>query len=148
MNRYAKKELEKIHMFDGRGDFYGGLVGNCVMELLDILDEQGHSGYSYEITLDIFERLSHEIPLSPLTGEDLEWIKCPDGRFQNLRYKYVFKDDRNGKAYNTRAKIFTEDGGKTWHFNDGSKEYIKFPYTVPKHPREYYLNNLRSNVKY
>lgn len=143
MNDYARKELEKAHLFDSQGDFYGGLIGNSVMELFDTLDRQGHSGCSYRMTLYIFERLANDLPLSPLTGKDYEWTKYYDGRYQNVRCGCVFKDGKHSKAYNEMAKLFTNDGGKTWYTDASSKEYITFPYTVPDDPKRFYLNNKR-----
>lgn len=131
---YAESELQRAHMFDEEGDFYGGMTGTSVMELMNVFREQGHSGMSAGITLDIFYRLARYKPLTPLTGEDDEWKHVGDDLYQNKRYSSVFKTGKNGRAYNSNAKVFSDDGGKTWWTSKESRVYIDFPYTVPDKP--------------
>lgn len=71
--------------------------------------------------------------LSPLTGNDDEWIDA--GPFyQNNRCPEVFKDVDDNVPYHSRAIIFSDDGGITWftcQFPGGNK-VITFPYTPTK----------------
>lgn len=75
----------------------------CVMELLETLEKQGHSGFSVLYVLSLFNKLANFKPLSPLTGNADEWAKVTeeDGKpfYQNKRYSYVFKLGEDGQAY-------------------------------------------------
>ena len=134
MIEWAKKELSRIeHDEDG----IQNLVDDNVLELLEILCNQGHSGMSAAYVLNLFDRLSHFLPLTPLTGEDDEWTEVSPGRFQNKRYSAVFKDSDG--AYNSEGKIFSHDG-KIWFSNKDSRIPISFPYMPPRHPEKIILN--------
>lgn len=59
---------------------------------------QDHSGSTASMTLSLFDRLVHYKPLTPLTGDELEWNEVPaeqagpDGpRFVNKRCSSVLK---------------------------------------------------------
>ena len=78
-------------------------------------------------------------PLSPLTGEDDEWMEDAfNGGFQNKRYPAVFKD-KDGIAYNIEGKVFTDDG-ETWYTCRDSRVNVTFPYVVPDKPEYVYRN--------
>lgn len=121
-------------------------VCNDVLRLLDTLGEQGHSGTTITYTLDMFMELATFKPLSPLTGEDWEWIEICDERtngvsvFQNKRCSHVFKqsDRFDGRPYDIDAVIFWEwytdpDTGEKHkcYFNTPPDSFrpIEFPYT-------------------
>jgi hypothetical protein len=38
------------------------------------------------------------------------------------------------------AKVFSDDGGKTWFTNMNSREVIEFPYAVPTSPKRYLVD--------
>lgn len=136
---YGRKELERIGYFKEGDDPYNDAVANAILELLDVFDKQGHSGFSAPYVISKFERLAMFKPLTPLTGEDDEWNEVGTGVFQNKRCSAVFKDQKDGKAYNIEGKIFSDDGGKTWFTNRNSRVYIDFPYTVPEYPEKVIL---------
>jgi len=132
MIEWAKKELSRIeHDEDGVQD----RMDANILELLEVLSKQGHSNFTANYVLNMFDRLSHFLPLTPLTGEDDEWNEYS----QNKRCPTVFKD-ADGRAYNSDGKIFSNDGGKTWFTNKDSKVYISFPYMPPRHPEKIILN--------
>ena len=140
MIEWAKKELARIeHDEDGIQD----RMDDCILELLEVLCNQGHSGMSASYVLNMFDRLSHYLPLTPLTGEDDEWNEVTSGLFQNKRHPAVFKDS-NG-AYNSEGKIFSYDGGETWFSNKDSRVPISFPYMPPRHPEKIILNKETKN---
>lgn len=136
---YGRKELERIGYFKEGDDPYNESVANAILELLEVFDNQGHTGFTAPYTAGLFHRLAMFKPLTPLTGEDDEWNETELGCFQNKRYSAVFKDEKNGKAYNTEGKIFSDDGGETWFNNMNSIVYIDFPYTVPEYPEKVIL---------
>ena len=136
---YGQKELERIGYFKEGDDPYNDAVANAILELLELFDKQGHSGFSAPYVIGKFERLAMFKPITPLTGEDDEWNEVSTGFFQNKRYSAVFKDSKDGKAYDSKGKVFSDDGGKTWFTNRDSRIYIDFPYTVPEYPEKVIL---------
>lgn len=137
---YGRKELERIGYFKEGDDPYNyAIAANAILELLEVFDNQYHSGFSAPYVIGKFERLAMFKPLTPLTGEDDEWNEISAGLFQNKRYFAVFKNSKDGKAYNSQGKIFSNDGGETWFTNKDSTVYIDFPYTVPDHPEKIIL---------
>ncbi len=90
-------------------------IRRAVMKLLKKLSKQGQLGCCTHCILDIFYKLSRSKPLTPLTGEDEEWIKVKENLLRNRRCQTVFR---------------TPATGETWDmdFREG-KEPITFPYT-------------------
>ena len=90
---YAKQELKIAGLFDKDSD-YGGMLGDAVMELMEVFAKQGHSECSASMALSIFNKVAAYKPLSPLTFGDDEWIDT--GRcFQNKRDSAVFKESKD-----------------------------------------------------
>lgn len=137
MIEYAKKELK--YLLDSE-EKYDNMMAENVLELLSVFVSQGHSGFSASWCIQLFSRLVMYKPLSPLTGEDDEWQKVDYNLFQNKRCPSVFKEGKNGKAYNIEARTFSDDGGETWFYSRKSWEFIDFPYTVPNEPEKSYIN--------
>lgn len=116
---HAKTELEIAGLFDKEGDFYEGMTGNAVMELIEIFSKQGHSGMSAPIVADIFKKLANYEPLGPITGKDEEWNDVSnliDGRtlFQNKRCSALFKEGKDEQPYYIYAIIKRDQRGVTW----------------------------------
>ena len=110
-----------------------------VMKLLEVFNEEGHSGSSAPYAINMFSKLAGFEPLVPLTGEDWEWNVVTDYSgepyYQNKRCSHVFKK-ADGKAYDSNGKVFwewytDEDGEKRKsHYQcSHSRVYIEFPYT-------------------
>ncbi len=142
---YAKEELKRIGMIDS-GNSYNDAVTKAILDLIKLFASQGHTGFTAPYTINAFKRLAMFKPLTPLTGEDSEWNKLKSGQYQNKRYCAVFKD-KDGKAYNSEGKIFTDDGGETWYGSKDSFVEITFPYTVPDNPEKVYLNKAENEEK-
>lgn len=135
--RYPR-EARELDLVSGRVDPETGLVRPdhkpdemqdhmelCVLEVLDLIDKQGHSGFSYGYMLGLLIPLLRDLPITPLTGKDWEWgTNC--SVTQNNRCPKVFKR-ADGTAYNSEGRAFSDDGGKTWWGSrDGWKD-ITFP---------------------
>ena len=142
---YAKEELNRIGMIDS-GEPYNDAVTKAILDLIELFESQGHSGFTASYTVNVFERLAMFKPLTPLTGEESEWHEIAPGQYQNKRYSAVFKK-KDGKAYNIEGKIFTNDGGESWYSSKDSRIEINFPYIVPKEPEKVYLNKAESEDK-
>lgn len=98
---HAWDELDRAGLLTGDGD-YGGMIGRAVMDLVDVFVEQGHSGMSASIVIDILRRVLAFEPLSPLTDDPAEWMEVTDGLWQSRR----------------QSQAFSQDGGKTYRLND------------------------------
>lgn len=135
---YAKDELKRIGMVDS-GEPYNDLATKAILDLIELFASQGHSGFSASYVINAFSRLAKFKPLSPLTGEDDEWNEVGTGVFQNKRYSAVFKDGKDGIAYNIEGKVFTDDG-ESWYTCMDSRVNVTFPYVVPDKPERVYKN--------
>jgi len=124
---FAQRELELAGFFDKDSD-YEGALGPAVMRLVDIFAEEGHSGFSAGIAINLFNRVARFEPLTPLTGEDHEWQEVTDDLWQNLRCFHVFKTSKG--AYDSEGRIFREPNGACFTSRD-SRVPVTFPY-VPK----------------
>lgn len=138
--KHALSELEFAGYFnpDTKEETLAGmnkLMAENVLELIETFAKQGHSGFSANFCVSLFENLAKYQPLGPLTGEDNEWVSVAEESgyplYQNKRCGHVFKSD--GKAYDIEGRIFREPNGPCFT-NKDSMVYIEFPYT-PK--REY-----------
>jgi hypothetical protein len=149
--KHAERELSLIG-YDGK-DAYNNMAKAAIMELLTTFANQGHSGFSANYVVDIFNKLARYETLSPLTGEDNEWndVSNMSGDrktlFQNNRDSAVFKDDTG--CYHINAVIWVGETGDTYT-NKKSRGYIKsFPFT----PKTFYVkldndDNVDDNKEY
>lgn len=60
----AEIALRRNGHFDPDSD-YGGKVGPAVMELLEVLNRQGHSGFSAQKVLYLFHQLAWQKSIDP-----------------------------------------------------------------------------------
>ena len=107
---YARNELERAGLFDEH-DFYGGMTGKAVMELVECFANQNHSGMSASLVRSLFNRVVKYMPIEPLTFEDDEWKKISEVEevYQNKRCPSVFKDGKDGKPYYLDAFYMVEN---------------------------------------
>ena len=116
---HAKRELEHIGAFTKDSDFYEGMTGNAVMELIEVFDKQGHSGMSANIVLRLFNKLADFKPISPLTFDDSEWhtrtrFDKDDDTYQNERDSAVFKEGKTGRPHYILAHLQRDPDGTCW----------------------------------
>jgi len=137
---YAESELDRIGMTDD-GDM-NGMMRSHLIHMVKEFSEEGHSGFSASYALQCLEKLLRFKPLSPLTGEDDEWYEHDHGTFQNKRCSSVFKDGKDGEAYDIDGKVFWEwcrdqetgEAYKSYYTNFHSRVPVSFPYEVPDKP--------------
>jgi len=125
------------------------LICKHVLKLLEVFDEEGHSGSSAPYAINLFEKLAKFEPVAPLTGEDWEWTDVSEygGRdngilYQNKRCGHVFKD--NEGAYDMDGVIFWEwftdketgEKFKSYFTSRESRVSVTFPYTPKREYRE------------
>ena len=126
------------------------LICKHVLKLLEVFDEEGHSGSSAPYAINLFEKLAKFEPVAPLTGEDWEWtdVSKYGGRnngilYQNKRCGHVFKDDDG--AYDMDGVIFWEwftdketgEKFKSYFTGRESRVPVTFPYTPKREYKEW-----------
>lgn len=131
---YAKDELARI---TDDGDEIQEQINDDILEIIEVFQRQGHSGTTGAYTIRLVSRLLGFKPLTPITGEDSEWNEITDKLEQNRRVSSVFRKNKdNSTAYDIDARIFSDDGGKTWFSRSGSSKPIEFPYMPPESPEK------------
>lgn len=114
---HAMAELEREKLFTEEGDFYGGMMGKSVMELMEVFIKQGHSGMSGSIVISIFTKLADFRALSPLTSDPAEWCEVGDNQWQNRR----------------NSECFSSNGGLTYYSLSNRRKWVwKLPWALRK----------------
>jgi hypothetical protein len=128
---HAEQELKAIgYDLNDQEEGPNKWVMQNLFELLEVFDNQGHSGSSAPYCANMFKKLALFEPLGPLTGDDDEWALLDyedDIKYQNKRASHVFKD-ADGRAYDINGKVFREPNG-VCYTNRDSRVYVTFPYT-------------------
>lgn len=101
-------------MFD-KGDFYDGMTGKAVMELMEVFAKQGHSGMSAGITIALFTKLAQFKALGPLTDNSDEWY---DHRVDGPSPGPNWQNKRQGSC-------FSYDEGKTYYNLDEERQWLR-----------------------
>jgi hypothetical protein len=128
---FAKRELEKAKLFDKDGDFYGGMTGNAVMELIEVFAKQGHSGMSASIVRSLFNQLADYKPITNISNNTWDWNLVSDGLYQHNQVSSVFKNSK-GKAYYLNGQIFYELRSEFTYASKDSKRPLKLPCMLPE----------------
>jgi len=102
---HAQYELEKAGLFGSDSD-YDGMLGDAVMDLIQLFADQGHSGHSAYLTRELFNKLANWDVLSPLTDDPSEWNLVAED--QSPLGETVWQSRR-------KPSVFSKDGGKTWY---------------------------------
>jgi len=103
-----------------------------LLDMVCLFAMEGHSGFSANYAISFIPKILNFEPLSPLTGEDDEWIDHGEGNFQNKRCSKVFKGGRQEEPYVLDAYIWgTKETG--YYTNRHSHKSITFPY-MPEEP--------------
>ena len=104
--KLAGYKLEPIDENDPSDEKYVQRIGNCVYEICKLFAEQGHSGLSANITLQLLdELLVKSNTLSPLTNNPDEWMDVTEMSgyklHQSKRKFSCFSDDNLNTYYDT-----------------------------------------------
>ena len=103
LRAHAARELTLAGLFDPNSD-YGGAIATQVMELVTLFASQGHSGFSAQLTLDVFNIVARYRTLTPNTHtlyvDVSEACGAPAGT--------VLQDARD-------SRYFSRDAGVTWY---------------------------------
>jgi len=135
------KEAIPKSLFNKEKDFYGGMTGTAVKELLETFNSFDNlTDNDKKIVLNYFHKLTSYLPLTPLTFKEDEWHKVEgdNNSYQNIRNYAVFKDRETGRPYYIHAfymknqKGITYSGGLKTSKGYISKCYIKDPAIMPQ----------------
>lgn len=133
--QYAESELSRIPKdSDGMQEH----INADILSIIKTFSEQGHSGFSANYALNVLERLLRFKPISPLTGEDDEWVDTGHGIKRNKRCSSVFKN-ADGTAHDIDGIAVSDNGGITWFSSGRFRKEITFPYLPPIHPEKVYI---------
>ena len=107
--KLAGYKLEPIDENESSDEKYVHRIGNCVYEICKLFAEQGHSGLSANITLQLLdELLVKNNTLSPLTNNPDEWMDVTEMSgyklHQSKRKFSCFSNDGLNTYYDTNDK--------------------------------------------
>jgi hypothetical protein len=149
---WAKSELDRLITGDSDGAEMQRAITKNILEIVEVFSKQGHSGFSASYALNIIKRLLDWKPITPLTGEDSEWIDQTESNGgnslqQNNRCSAVFRHNNdNSTAYYIDGKVFSDDGGESWFTNKESCVPVIFPYVVPEKPEYIIIDGGNENA--
>ena len=153
---FAKKELDYAGYkdnADNQENQYGKMVREAVLELLEVFEKQGHSGYSASVVSKIFMKLVDYKPISPIKETD-EWFADRDEDLcqRHTRLSNLFRDEKinGGRAYYLDAIVWkckydectTTFSGKVAGIY--SRQTVKFPFT----PKTFYIDCYEKDDEY
>lgn len=135
MEEWAKKELDRLIDKNNNCDMQK-MMNKQIMEMVKLFCSHGHSGFSASYALNLLKNLLAWKPITPLTGEEIEWNQSvidPNGTEQNNRCSAVFRKNKdNSTAYYIDGKSFSDDGGHTFYKSSKSSVPVVFPYVIPE----------------
>lgn len=135
---HAECELDLIGMKDGSDDDMNIAMRKHILHMIKEFSEEGHSGFSAQYAISILSKLLKYEPLTPLTGDDSEWVDVSEMNgntlYQNKRCGRVFKDDTG--AWDIEGKVFwdwftdeeTGEKYKSYYTGKESRVPVEFPY--------------------
>lgn len=106
-------------------------VSKCILELHDIFEKQHHDNFSASYVMDLFYKLVHFTPLSPLTGEKDEWkpVEGMNDTEYNTRFTGISrKTGDNSTAIWHDGILFCEPNGNDWFSAKESSVQVTFPF--------------------
>lgn len=146
--QYAESELALLRNTGNRpADEMNEGASDDVMELIRVLEGQGHSGGSAKYVLKLFDRVARFLPVTPLTGTPEEWASSSvilangTSLCDNLRFPSVKRCTRDsGVEYRDYNVLVSDNGGYSW-FSGGNEFYkrITLPYMPPDEPYHIYI---------
>jgi hypothetical protein len=90
---HAEREL-KLAGLDKKDSDYGGMLYDSTLKLIKCFADEGHSGMSAMMQIDLFRRLASFQNLTPLTNNPDEWMEVgTGGPWQSRRNSECFTTD-------------------------------------------------------
>lgn len=134
LQEHAKAELARIGLTPDAKDGLDRAMYQNIMSVIILFSGQGHSGGTAGYAINILSHLMSYEPITPLTGEDDEWLEMDEavaGRkmWQNIRCAGRVIKEADGKCYDLEGKVFVDPDGSKWTSRDSWVE-VTFPYTL------------------
>lgn len=120
------RELKLANLYDtSRKDI------DIILQLAKMIDSQDLVSSDLLRCRLILDKLLKKEPLTPLTGDEDEWISDDEQWDVNLRCSRVFREKSTGKCYDIHGKMFISfvNGQNVVSSNVDSHVLITFPYT-------------------
>lgn len=143
VKEYMKQELDILGLTDKQDENFN-FIRDRILTILDDLEAEKIGEEQANFIVGSLYRSQGFLPLSPLTGEDDEWIPLEESEkdksegvvYQNIRCPKVFKEV-DGKSYNIEGIVFYEDdeNGRNYFTDYYSWVEVEFPYDVPPIPK-------------
>lgn len=105
---HAEKELRLAGFCDKDSD-YGGMLSQAVLRMVYVFAAEGHSGFSANYTLQLFNEVARFRTLTPISSDPSEWRQVGPNDWQNIR----------------DSRCFSADGGKTWYNYEDCQYVVK-----------------------
>lgn len=99
---HAQRELNLAGLMDTDSD-YDGEIGKAALEIVKVFAEQGHSGMSAALTIEVVTKLMRFEPLTELTSNPDDWFDVSE-----MSGEPMWQCKR-------KPSVFSKDGGKTWY---------------------------------
>jgi hypothetical protein len=112
---HAEYELRRAGLFDKDSD-YEGMLGEATMRLVKVFAEEGHSGFSAHLAIQLFSKLASFKTLTPLTDNPEEWNDVSG--YGSIDHAPMWQNKR-------QSSCFSNDGGKTYYDVDDKERIIK-----------------------
>lgn len=148
--RIACKKENPDYDFDSDDFDYGCSCYKSALKAYKSLCDEGHSGFSFNITKNILIRLMNDFPLTPITDEDFDFVdspfsdaylkkrgiltekQCP--RMSSL-FRYEYLDGHIEYHDVDRAYFIDIDNPRNTYTSDTSFLDKIFPITMPYYPK-------------
>lgn len=144
MKDWASKEIEiackrENPNWDGKEFDYGCSCYHSALKAYNSLIEDGHSGFSFNMTKNILIRLMNNLPLTAITEEDFIPTNSKlGGSLQCRRMPSLFKDTKDGVVsyYDVNRAYCVNLEDETDTFSCSSVNVVDefFPITLPYYP--------------
>lgn len=130
MSNLIKHAEYELSLVGEQNDTLQKAMNSGILRIVKLFAEENHSGLSADYVINIINKLLKFEPITPLTGENSEWVEVSEGLHQNKRCSRIFKDINRfeGKPYDIEAVIFVDKNGGGFTSADSFK-VIEFPYT-------------------
>lgn len=138
-NQFVEHALRELDIYglkdDETTDELSLAMRRQILHLCEEFGKESHSHYTKNVVAALLHQLLLLKPITPLTGEDDEWLDLTDTQrglpfFQNKRYTNVYKNST--EAWDNEAIVWWRwkvDGSKEFFKTADSKKVITFPYT-------------------
>ena len=153
---YAKEQLQRSGLFDNDSD-YSGRIGKAVLELITVLSNQGHSGFSHSWVQSLFNKLSNYEPICPIENplvsgkyDDVSNFYGSEVKGKHLQSTEIFSmfSKDFGKSWYCMIEVYDKDENGVSFCTYDRKDITEFPFIYNKKDFEQYNYKENINISY